>query len=96
MTRFCLRERGLESRLRFFNSQLLNCLAAPLADRLKEWRRTVTQLDRENSKELRRARNEFQRVTCEFEKLNKGFRRKDDIRNHSEPVGEMCIELNAD
>ncbi|KAF8564546.1 hypothetical protein P879_05375 [Paragonimus westermani] len=96
MTRFCLRERGLESRLRIFNSQLLDCLAAPLADRLEEWRRTVTQLDRENSKEWRRARNELQRVTCEFEKLNKRFRRKGSIRSHSEPVGEMGTELNVD
>ncbi|KAF7260941.1 hypothetical protein EG68_01812 [Paragonimus skrjabini miyazakii] len=96
MTRFCLRERGLESRLRIFNSQLLDCLAAPLADRLEEWRRTVTQLDRENSKEWRRARNELQRVTCEFEKLNKRFRRKGNFRSNSEPVGEMSTEVNAD
>ncbi|KER26791.1 hypothetical protein T265_13925, partial [Opisthorchis viverrini] len=82
MTRFCLRERGLESRLRTFNSQLLECLAAPLTDRLEEWRRTVIQLDRENNKEWRRARNELQRVTCEFDKLNKRFRRKGSVSAH--------------
>ncbi|CAH8647581.1 unnamed protein product [Dicrocoelium dendriticum] len=83
MTRFCLRERGLESRLRTFNSQLLDCLATPLADRLEEWRRTVTQLDRENNKEWRRARNELQRVTGDFDKLNKRFRRKVNVACHN-------------
>ncbi|KAF7240696.1 hypothetical protein EG68_10623 [Paragonimus skrjabini miyazakii] len=96
MARFCLCEQRLESRLRFFNSQLLDCLAAPLADHSKDWRWTVTQLDRDNSKEWRRAQNELQWVTCEFEKLNKRFSRKDSIRSHCEAVGEMCIELNAD
>ncbi|KAA0194730.1 Metastasis suppressor protein 1 [Fasciolopsis buskii] len=118
MTRFCLRERGLESRLRTFNriklipiqtaqsscsfsahlytsphsppsvftrarcptrlacSQLMECLAQPLFDRLEEWRRTVAQLERENNKEWRRARSELQRVTSEVDKLNKRFRRK--------------------
>ncbi|KAF7233832.1 hypothetical protein EG68_12408, partial [Paragonimus skrjabini miyazakii] len=57
-------------------SQLLDCLAVPLTDRLKDWRRTVTQLDREHSKERRRALKELQRVTREFKVLNKRFRRK--------------------
>ncbi|CAH8860386.1 unnamed protein product [Trichobilharzia szidati] len=76
MTRFCLRERGLESRLRTFNSQLNECLTAPLIDRLEEWKRTVAQLDRENGKEWRRAKSELQRATCELEKLSKRSRRK--------------------
>ncbi|VDP99815.1 unnamed protein product [Trichobilharzia regenti] len=76
MTRFCLRERGLESRLRTFNSQLNECLTAPLVDRLEEWKRTVAQLDRENGKEWRRAKSELQRATCELEKLSKRSRRK--------------------
>ncbi|CAH8614418.1 unnamed protein product [Schistosoma rodhaini] len=76
MTRFCLRERGLESRLRTFNSQLTECLTAPLVDRLEEWKRSVAQLDRENGKEWRRAKNELQRATCELEKLSKRSRRK--------------------
>ncbi|TNN18497.1 Metastasis suppressor protein isoform 1 [Schistosoma japonicum] len=76
MTRFCLRERGLESRLRTFNSQLTECLAAPLLDRLEEWKRSVAQLDRENGKEWRRAKSELQRATCELEKLSKRSRRK--------------------
>ncbi|CAH8580714.1 unnamed protein product [Schistosoma intercalatum] len=76
MTRFCLRERGLESRLRTFNSQLTECLTAPLVDRLEEWKRSVAQLDRENGKEWRRAKSELQRATCELEKLSKRSRRK--------------------
>ncbi|CAH8293891.1 unnamed protein product, partial [Schistosoma turkestanicum] len=76
MTRFCLRERGLESRLRTFNSQLTECLTAPLIDRLEEWKRSVAQLDRENGKEWRRAKSELQRATCELEKLSKRSRRK--------------------
>ncbi|CAH8600961.1 unnamed protein product [Heterobilharzia americana] len=76
MTRLCLRERGLESRLRTFNSQLTECLTAPLVDRLEEWKRTVVQLDKENGKEWRRAKSELQRATCELEKLSKRSRRK--------------------
>ncbi|CAL8090459.1 unnamed protein product [Calicophoron daubneyi] len=92
MTRFCLRERGLESRLRTFNSQLVDCLAAPLSDRLEEWRRTVAQLERENNKEWRRARNELQRATCEFDKLNKRFRRKGSVSVRSDSTNGLSNE----
>lgn len=54
----------------------MDCLAAPLADRLEEWRRTVVQLDRENNREWRRAKAELQRATGEVDKLNKRSRRK--------------------
>uniref|UniRef100_A0A0X3NUD8 IMD domain-containing protein n=2 Tax=Schistocephalus solidus TaxID=70667 RepID=A0A0X3NUD8_SCHSO len=77
MTRFCLRQRGVESRLRTFNSQLGDCLIAPLTDRLEEWKRTVNQLDRDTVKELRKARGELQRATAEAEKCKKRLRRKD-------------------
>ncbi|VEL19931.1 unnamed protein product, partial [Protopolystoma xenopodis] len=55
MTRLCLRERGFETRLRAFNSHLSDGLAVPLADRVIEWKRSTSQLDREFTKERRRA-----------------------------------------
>nr|VZI36730.1 unnamed protein product [Spirometra erinaceieuropaei] len=102
MTRFCLRQRGVESRLRTFNSQLGDCLIAPLTDRLEEWKRTVNQLDRDTVKELRKARGELQRATAEAEKCKKRLRRKDSTTTmlafaHEEPssVDVSCYSASG-
>ena len=40
----------------FFYSSLLDCMVLPLQDKLEEWRKTVTMLDKEHAKEYKKLR----------------------------------------
>lgn len=57
-------------------SQITDCLATPLSDRLEEWRRTSNQMDRDSVKEIRKAKSELQRAMVEAEKCKKRIKRK--------------------
>ncbi|CAM1311461.1 MTSS1L (predicted) [Pycnogonum litorale] len=50
LTRICLRQRSVESRLKTFTSSIMESLVIPLQERMEEWRKTTSHLDKEHTK----------------------------------------------
>ena len=67
LTRLCLRHRSVEARLKTFTSSFMDCLILPLQDHLEEWKKIISQIDKEHAKEYRKLRQELKKKNfCEF------------------------------
>ncbi|CAM9142002.1 unnamed protein product [Lampetra fluviatilis] len=76
LTRLCTKHRNTEHKLRLLTGALLDGLVAPLQERVDEWRRTGNNLDKEHSKESKRARQELKRKSLDTVKLQKKAKRE--------------------
>lgn len=54
LTRLCLRHRSVEAKLKSYTNSMLDSFILPLQDRVEEWKRLITQMDKDHSKELKR------------------------------------------
>ncbi|KRZ12174.1 Metastasis suppressor protein 1 [Trichinella zimbabwensis] len=50
LTRLCIRHREVEEHLKKLTNSLVHCLATPLQEKMDDWRRVVTQMDRDHGK----------------------------------------------
>ncbi|XP_022242886.1 uncharacterized protein LOC106460458 isoform X2 [Limulus polyphemus] len=75
LTRLCLRHRSVEARLKTFTSALMDCLVIPLQNKLEEWKKTATQLDKEHTKEYKRSRQEIKKKSTDTLRLQKKARK---------------------
>ncbi|XP_041124020.1 protein MTSS 2 isoform X1 [Polyodon spathula] len=76
LTRMCMRHRSIESKLRHFTNSLMESLITPLQDRIEDWKKTATQLDKDHAKEYKRARHEIKKKSSDTLKLQKKARKE--------------------
>ncbi|KHJ47590.1 hypothetical protein D918_01745 [Trichuris suis] len=70
-----MRHRSIENRLKTLTSSLVDCLVAPLQEKMEEWRRNAVQMDRDHSKEYKRSRGEIKRRRQDAARLQKKVRK---------------------
>ncbi|XP_072156556.1 uncharacterized protein [Bemisia tabaci] len=75
LTRICLRHRAVEARLKTFTSAIVDCLVNPLQDKLEEWKKSVVNLDKEHTKDFKRARSELKKRSTDTMRLQKKARK---------------------
>ncbi|XP_015226662.1 PREDICTED: MTSS1-like protein isoform X4 [Cyprinodon variegatus] len=76
LTRMCMRHRSIETKLRHFTNVLMEGLVTPLQDRIEEWKKMANQLDKDHTKEYKRARQEIKRKSLDTIKLQKKARKE--------------------
>ncbi|MED6283073.1 hypothetical protein CHARACLAT_004989 [Characodon lateralis] len=79
LTRMCMRHRSIDAKLRHFTNVLMEGLVTPLQDRIEEWKKTANQLDKDHTKEYKRARQEIKRKSLDTIKLQKKARKGEEI-----------------
>lgn len=71
LTRLCLRHRSVEAKLRSFTMSIMEQLVIPLQDKLEDWKKSTLQLDKDHSKEFKRARQEIKKMSTDTLRLQK-------------------------
>ena len=56
-----MRHKAMESRMKALCGALLECLVAPLQDKLDDWRKVTAQLDKDHGKEFKKLRAEIKK-----------------------------------
>ncbi|XP_039591711.1 protein MTSS 1 isoform X2 [Polypterus senegalus] len=81
LTRMCMRHRSIESKLKLFTSALTDSLINPLEQKIEEWKKVASQLDKDHAKEYKKARADIKKKSSDTIKLQKKVRKgKDDAR----------------
>ncbi|XP_029468139.1 protein MTSS 2-like [Rhinatrema bivittatum] len=81
LTRMCLRHRNIESRLKQLTLALTDNLINPLDVKIEEWKKIANQLDKDHTKEYKKARAELKKKSSDTLKLQKKVKKgKDDVR----------------
>ncbi|BHF68691.1 Metastasis suppressor protein 1 [Sparganum proliferum] len=71
LTRLCMRQKRLGTKLKSMSNQLVTSLANPLSSRLDDWKRTVSQIEKQHSRDAKRARAELKRAVAEANRLQR-------------------------
>uniref|UniRef100_A0A2C9KDT4 IMD domain-containing protein n=1 Tax=Biomphalaria glabrata TaxID=6526 RepID=A0A2C9KDT4_BIOGL len=71
LTRLCMRHRSLESHLKLLTNSILDNLVAPLQEKLEDWKKAVAQLDKDHSKEYKKAKQEIKKSASDTMRLQK-------------------------
>ncbi|XP_075900267.1 protein MTSS 1-like isoform X3 [Nelusetta ayraudi] len=77
LTRMCMRHRSIEAKLRQFSMVFLDCLINPLQEQMEEWKRVANTLDKDHSKEFKKARQEIKKRNSDTLKLQKKAKKAD-------------------
>ncbi|XP_074516503.1 protein MTSS 2 isoform X3 [Sebastes fasciatus] len=99
LTRMCMRHRSIEAKLRQFTNALMESLVTPLQDKIEDWKKTATQLDKDHAKEYKRSRHEIKKKSSDTMKLQKKARKEIQGRVDLQPqldsamqdVTDMCL-----
>ncbi|CAL1285677.1 unnamed protein product [Larinioides sclopetarius] len=75
LTRLCLRQRSVEAKLQIFENALQEGLVGPLQEKVEEWKKSVNNLDKEHSKEYKRAKQDLKKKSSDTLKLQKKVRK---------------------
>ncbi|CAL8293019.1 unnamed protein product [Merluccius merluccius] len=71
LTRMCMRQRSIETKLRHFSMVFLDCLILPLQDQMEDWKRNTHTLDKDHAKEYKKARQEIKKKSSDTARLQK-------------------------
>ncbi|KAK7915434.1 hypothetical protein WMY93_011195 [Mugilogobius chulae] len=71
LTRMCMRHRSIESKLKLFTTALSESLISPLEQKMEEWRKGANQLDKDHTKEYKKARADIKKKSSDTIKLQK-------------------------
>ncbi|CAN7992435.1 unnamed protein product [Ixodes hexagonus] len=71
LTRLCLRHRSVEAKLKSFTASIMDHLVLPLQDKMEDWKKMSVQLDKDHSKEFKRARQEIKKMSTDTLRLQK-------------------------
>ncbi|XP_073995629.1 missing-in-metastasis isoform X3 [Rhodnius prolixus] len=71
LTRICLRHKAVEARMRMFTSAIMDCLVIPLQEKLEDWKKALVNLDKEHTKDYKRARSELKKRSTDTLRLQK-------------------------
>nr|XP_033960746.1 protein MTSS 2 isoform X3 [Pseudochaenichthys georgianus] len=99
LTRMCMRHRSIEAKLRQFTNALMESLINPLQDKIEDWKKTATQMDKDHAKEYKRSRHEIKKKSSDTMKLQKKARKEIQGRVDLQPqldsamqdVTDMCL-----
>ncbi|XP_068604472.1 protein MTSS 1 [Brachionichthys hirsutus] len=81
LTRMCMRHRSIESKLKLLTTALSESLITPLELKMEEWRKVAGQLDKDHSKECKKARADIKKKSSDTIKLQKKVKKgKDEAR----------------
>ncbi|XP_071508849.1 protein MTSS 2-like, partial [Diadema antillarum] len=75
LTRLCLRHKSIELKLKSFTSSIMEYLVAPLQEKMEEWKKNTTQLDKDHTKEYKKARQEIKKKSSDTIRLQKKARK---------------------
>ncbi|BFZ19245.1 hypothetical protein BsWGS_22283 [Bradybaena similaris] len=75
LTRLCMRHRSIETHLKALTSSILDNLVAPLQDKLEDWKKAVAQLDKDHSKESKKAKQDIKKAASDTIRLQKKVRK---------------------
>ncbi|XP_074644498.1 uncharacterized protein LOC141901258 isoform X12 [Tubulanus polymorphus] len=75
ITRLCMRHKSIDMKLKTFNSALVECMVTPLQDKIEEWKKAATQLDKDHTKDLKKAKAEMKKSASETFRLQKKFKK---------------------
>ncbi|CAG5116271.1 unnamed protein product, partial [Candidula unifasciata] len=75
LTRLCMRHRSIETHLKALTSSILDNLVAPLQDKLEDWKKAVVQLDKDHSKESKKAKQDIKKAASDTIRLQKKVRK---------------------
>ncbi|XP_072307530.1 protein MTSS 1 isoform X2 [Eucyclogobius newberryi] len=71
LTRMCMRHRSIESKLKLFTTALSEGLISPLEQKMEEWKKAASQLDKDHAKEYKKARTDIKKKSSDTIKLQK-------------------------
>nr|XP_040240446.2 uncharacterized protein DDB_G0283357 isoform X2 [Anopheles coluzzii] len=71
LTRVCLRHKAVESRMKTFTTAIMDCLVVPLQEKLEDWKKQVTVIDKDHAKEYKRCRAELKKRSSDTLRLQK-------------------------
>ncbi|XP_063697814.1 uncharacterized protein LOC134828757 [Culicoides brevitarsis] len=71
LTRVCLRHKAVESRLKTFTTAIMECLIIPLQEKIEDWKKQVTVIEKERAKESKRCRLELKKSSTGTLRLQK-------------------------
>uniref|UniRef100_A0A182Y0Y0 IMD domain-containing protein n=1 Tax=Anopheles stephensi TaxID=30069 RepID=A0A182Y0Y0_ANOST len=71
LTRVCLRHKAVESRMKNFTTAIMDCLVVPLQEKLEDWKKQVTIIDKDHAKEYKRCRAELKKRSSDTLRLQK-------------------------
>ncbi|XP_063737772.1 protein MTSS 2 isoform X1 [Eleginops maclovinus] len=96
LTRMCMRHRSIEAKLRQFTNALMESLINPLQDKIEDWKKTATQLDKDHAKEYKRSRHEIKKKSSDTTKLQKKARKgrvdlQPQLDSAMQDVTDMCL-----
>lgn len=81
LTRMCMRHRSIESKLKLFTTALSEGLISPLEQKMEEWKKGASQLDKDHAKEYKKARADIKKKSSDTIKLQKKVKKgKDEVR----------------
>ncbi|XP_036386438.1 protein MTSS 1 isoform X2 [Megalops cyprinoides] len=81
LTRMCMRHRSIESKLKLFTTALTESLINPLEQKIEEWKKVASQLDKDHAKEYKKARADIKKKSSDTIKLQKKVKKgKDEVR----------------
>ncbi|KAK5874542.1 hypothetical protein PBY51_019479 [Eleginops maclovinus] len=92
----CMRHRSIEAKLRQFTNALMESLINPLQDKIEDWKKTATQLDKDHAKEYKRSRHEIKKKSSDTTKLQKKARKgrvdlQPQLDSAMQDVTDMCL-----
>ncbi|XP_015109867.1 protein MTSS 2 isoform X2 [Diachasma alloeum] len=82
LTRICLRHKAVETRMKSFTCAIMDRLVMPLQEKLEDWKKTLINLDKEHSKEYKRAKSELKKRSTDTLRLQKKKARKAIVQSH--------------
>ncbi|XP_056641071.1 mucin-2 isoform X1 [Diorhabda sublineata] len=75
LTRICLRHKAVENRLKKFTSVIMECLIVPLQEKLEEWKKIVVNLDKDHTRDFKRAKSELKKRSTDTLRLQKKLKK---------------------
>ncbi|XP_055686322.1 protein MTSS 2 isoform X2 [Lutzomyia longipalpis] len=75
LTRVCLRHKAVETKMKSFTAAIMDCLIAPLQEKIEEWKRQVAIIDKDHTKEYKRCRAELKKRSTDTLRLQKKARK---------------------
>ncbi|CAH8679258.1 unnamed protein product [Schistosoma rodhaini] len=71
LTRYCMRQKSLESKVKSMGNHLVTSLANPLNSKVDEWKRNLCQLEKDRTRQTKRVRAELKKALSEAQKWEK-------------------------
>uniref|UniRef100_A0A5K3FHI2 IMD domain-containing protein n=1 Tax=Mesocestoides corti TaxID=53468 RepID=A0A5K3FHI2_MESCO len=70
-TRLCMRQKRLGTKVKTMGNQLITCMVNPLSTHMDEWKKTLSQIEKDHNREAKRARGDLKRALSEANRLKR-------------------------